>query len=214
MKKLVFWVVVIIVAILVFPRLGSLLQGGRVPLTEEEQRVWDRFLSKHLSSGTESPSEADADALAAIGDKIVPYIEDQFGKAAKVPRTYGKSEYWLIIVLARIGSLRAIESIVEVLEHDWPGAVETNRETAAKALVWLGAQDKVPDLEAAIADHERLVAESRDPDRYRSGVVNLQQYLELLKKGEGIRDKSKFPFGLNLIDRTHELEYLIPSQGT
>ena len=80
-----------------------------------------------------------------------------------MPGTYGKSEYWLTIVLARIGTPRAIDGIVKVLDHDWPGAVGTNRETAAKALVWLGATDRVSSLEAAIADHKRLVAQSRDP---------------------------------------------------
>ncbi|GAI82129.1 unnamed protein product, partial [marine sediment metagenome] len=178
----------------------KLTRSEKVALSQEEQRVWDRFLGKHLSSQAVTPTEADADALAAMGDKIIPYIEDQFGKAAGVPRTYGKSEYWLIIVLARIGSPRAIESIVTVLEHKWGGAVGTNRETAAKALVWLGAKDKVPELEAAIADHERLVAQSKDPERYGVEVINMKQYLELLKKGEGKRDKSKFPFGLSLIN--------------
>jgi len=152
-----------------------------------------------LSSTTVTPSEEDADAVAAIGDKIVAYIESQFGNAAGVPGTFGKSEYWLVIVLARIGSPRAIDAVVKVLEHDFPGNIETDRETAAKALVWLGATDRVSDLEAAIAAHEQAVAESSDPGRYGVAVDNLKQYLELLKKGEGKRDKSKFPFGPSLI---------------
>jgi len=192
--------VIIIIVLIAVPLVSRLAPERKVPLSAAEQQAWERFLRKHLSSTTVLPTEADADEVAAIGDKIVPYIEEQFGAAAKVPGTYGKSEYWLVIVLARIGSPRAIASIVKVLEHEWRGAVGTNRETAAKALVWLGARDRVPVLEAAIADHERLVRESGNPERYGGEVKNLRQYLELLKKGEGKRDKSKFPFGPSLID--------------
>ncbi|HUW61300.1 MAG TPA: HEAT repeat domain-containing protein [Candidatus Bathyarchaeia archaeon] len=203
MAKIIKIAVIVIVVVLALPLVAILFQGGKESLTGEEQQVWDRFLAKHLSSGTETPSEADADAVAAIGDRMVPYIEEQFGAAAQVPRTYGKSEYWLVIILARIGTPRAIDAIVKVLEHDWRGAVGTNRETAAKALVWLGAGDRISALEAAIADHERLVADSKDPQRYGAEVADLKKYLELLKKGEGKRDKSKFPFGPALI--MHEI---------
>jgi len=208
MKTFVKIAILVAVILLVVPIVLNLLPEGREPLTPEEQRVWERFLATHLSSGTDTPSEEEADAVAAIGDKIVPYIEDQFGAAARVPRTYGKSEYWLLVVLGRIGTPRAIAAIVKVLEHDWPGAVGTNRETAAKALVWLGAYDRIPALEAAIADHERLVAESDDPARYASEVANLKKYLQLLKKGEGKRDKSGFPFGPGLINESIELPSL------
>jgi len=193
-------VLILLVVFVGLPIASRIRRAGKVPLTPDEQQVWDRFLAKHLSSTTVQPTEKDADAVAAIGDKIIPYIESQFGEAAQVRGTYGKSEYWLVIVLARIGSPRAIDAIVTVLEHDWPGAVGTSRETAAKALVWLGATDRIPELEAAISDHERLVAESSDPQRFGVEVTNLKQYLELLKKGEGQRDKSKFPFGPSLID--------------
>lgn len=199
------FVVTVVVVVLVLSLVPKLFRGGKEPLTAEEQRVWERFLAKHLSSGTEVPSEAEADAVVAIGEKIIPYVEGQFGAAARVPGTYGKSEYWLTIVLARIGTPRAIDGIVKVLEHDWSGAVGTNRETAAKALVWLGAADRIAALEAAIAGHKRLVAQSKDPERYGVEVNALVQYLELLKKGEGKRDKSKFPFGPALIRRESEL---------
>lgn len=205
MMKMLKFVVIVLVGMLALSLVTKLFRGGKEPLTTEEQRVWERFLAKHLSSGTETPSEAEADAVVAVGEKIVPYIEGQFGAAARVPGTYGKSEYWLTIVLARIGTLRAIDGIVKVLEHDWPGAVGTNRETAAKALVWLGAADRIAALEVAIADHKLLVAQSKDPQRYGVEVNNLLKYLELLKKGEGKRDKSKFPFGPALIRRDSEL---------
>ena len=201
MMKLIKFVVIVLAVVLVVFLAKRWLRSEKEPLTAEEQQVWNRFLSKHLSSRAEVPTEAEADAVAAIGDKIVPYIEEQFGAAARVPRTYGKSEYWLIVVLGRIGTPRAIDAIVKVLEHDWQGAVGTNRETAGKALVWLGAVDRASSLEAAIADHKRLVAESDDPQRYRPEVNNLQKYLDLLKKGEGKRDKSRFPFGPGLINR-------------
>ena len=203
MGKLVKFGVVLLVVLLAFFLLSKRGRVQREPLTAEEQRVWQRFLEKHLSSGMQVPTESDADAVAAIGDKIIPYVEEQFGAAARVPGTYGKSEYWLVVVLGRIGTLRAVDAIVKVLEHDWRGAVGTNREVAAQALVWLGAADRIPALEAAIADHEQIVARSADPPRYAVEVRNLKNYLDLLKKGEGIRDKSKFPFGPSLID--HEM---------
>ena len=194
--------ILVVVGLVVFvglPLASRVMRSGKAPLTAEEQQVWERLLGKHLSTTTVTPREEDADAVAAIGDKIVPYIESQFGNAAGVPGTFGKSEYWLIIVLARIGSPQAIDAVVKVLEHDFPGNIETDRETAAKALVWLGATDRVSYLEAAIAAHEQAVAQSSDPERYGVAVDNLKQYLELLKKGEGKRDKSKFPFGPSLI---------------
>ena len=115
-------------------------------MTPQEQQVWDSFLNKHMSAGS-NPSEEQADAVVAIGDKIIPYIEDQFGRSARIPGSYGKGEYWLLITLTRIGSPRAVEAILTVLASN-QGAVESNRETAAKALVWLGASDRVPELEA------------------------------------------------------------------
>jgi hypothetical protein len=201
MDKIAKFAAIILVVLIALPLALTLLRGGKESLTGEEQRIWEQFLAKHLSSGTATPSEAEADAVVALGGKIVPHVEEQFGAAARVPGTYGKSEYWLIVVLARIGTPRAIDGIVRVLEHDWPGAVGANRETAAKALVWLGAVDRIAALEAAIVAHQRLVAQSKDPPRYGAEVNNLAKYLELLKKGEGKRDKSKFPFGLALIER-------------
>jgi hypothetical protein len=67
----------------------------------------------------------------------------------------------VVVVPARIGAPQAVEAIVEVLKHDSPGAVGTNRQIAAEALVWLGATDRLGVLKAAIADHERLLGESR-----------------------------------------------------
>lgn len=205
MNKIVRIAIVVAGLVILLPVIVSLVPKGRESLTPEEQQAWDAFLAKHLSSGTVTPSEEDADRIAAMGDKIVPYIEEQFGAAAQVPRTFGKSEYWLIVVLGRIGTPRAIDAIVKALEHDWQGAVGRNRETAAKALVWLGARDRIPALEAAIADHERLVAESKDPARFASEADNLKKYLELLRKGEGKRDKRGFPFGPGLIDNSVEI---------
>jgi hypothetical protein len=197
-RKILGVLFIVVLVLVALPMMRQISKGGKQSLTPAEQQVWDRFLSQHLSAGS-NPSEEDADAVAAMGDKIVPYIEDQFGAAARIPGAFGKGEYWLIIVLVRTGSPRAIDAIVTVLEHDFQGAVETNRETAAKALVWLGARDRAPALEAAIADHAQLVAKSKDPQRYCVAVDNLKQYLGLLKKGEGQRDKSKFPFGPSLI---------------
>lgn len=207
MDKAVTVVVAISVVVVAFPLIGYLLPEGKEPLTSEDQQVWDRFLSKRFSSEAVTPSEEDANQVAAMGDKIAPYIEEQFGAAARVPRTYGKSEYWLHVVLGRIGTPQAIDAIVKVLEHDWQGAVGTNGETSARALVWLGAQDRIPGLEVAIVAHDRLVAENDDPLRYASEVENLKKYLALLRKGEGIRDKSGFPFGPSLIDRSVEFPF-------
>ncbi len=174
-------------------------RGGKAALSSEEKGTWEYFLSRHLSSRAVTPTPAEADAVAAIGDKIVPYIEEQFGEAARVPRTFGKSEYWLVVVLARIGTPRAVEAIVTVLKHDFPGAVGSNREVAAEALVWLGARERAADLEAAIVDHDRRVRESGRPERYGVEVVNLKKYLALLKEGKGKRDTRNFPFGVSVI---------------
>jgi len=200
------WVVVAAILMVILLPVVSLFRGrAKAPLTESEQVAWDHFRAKHLSSQAVTPNETEADAVVAIGDKIVPYIEENLGAAARVPGTYGKGEYWLIIVLARIGTPRALDGIEKVLKHDFPGAMGRNRETAAKALVWLGATDRAPVLAAAIEDHERRVAESGDPQRYMQEVENLKKYLELLKQGKGKRDKSTFPFGPGLIDEAVEI---------
>jgi len=172
------------------------------PLSAEQQVVWDRFLEKHLSSGMVMPNSGDATAVAAIGDAIVPYVEENLGKAYRGPG--GKSDYWLLIVLGRIGSPKAVDVICKALEHDYPGALGRDRETAAKALVWLGAKHKAPVLKAAIEDHEKRIKErlaektggQRQVEKlgYEEELNTLRRRLKMLEEGKGKRDMTNFPF--------------------
>ncbi|MBN2308129.1 MAG: HEAT repeat domain-containing protein [Candidatus Hydrogenedentes bacterium] len=166
--------------------------GSKPALSVAQQHTWEQFISKQLAGGTVQPNSEDATAVAAIGDAIVPYVEEQLGAAHAGPG--GKGDYWLVIVLARLGTPRAIEAIEKVLRHDYPGAVGRDRETAAKALVWLGAADAAPTLEAAIADHERLIREKGRPGQDSDEVNVLKDYLEQLQQGTGKRDTATFPF--------------------
>ena len=145
------------------------------------------------------PTSAEADAVAALGDKVVPYIKEQLGKAYQGPG--GKGDYWLIIILARIGTPAAEEVLVEILKHDYPGKVGHDREYAAKALVCLGVGTAAGALRAAIADTERQIREQtgRDPDELLqrgsfSELKAMRESLRQLQKGEGKRATKGFPF--------------------
>jgi len=181
---------------------GLLLQGcaaRKSALAPEEQRAWDNFIAKQLDQGMAQPTSQDADAVAAIGDKIVPYVEENLGKAYRGPG--GKGDYWLVIVLARIGTPRAIDGIEKVLEHDYDGKIQLDREVAASALVWLGAKEAAPALREAIADQERLIRERSEGDPTKAarfgwdeGLANLKTSLQQLEQGIGVRSARNFPF--------------------
>ncbi len=164
--------------------------GSKPSLATDQQQAWDVFLAEHLTPGADGVVPVDAatmsnraDAIAAIGDAIVPYIEEQLGKAHE--QADGKNDEWFVVVLGRIGSPRAIEAITKVLAHDYPGAVGPDRLAAAKALVWLGAEDAAPALESAIADHERRIRERAQAGRLEDEVNTLKRALEQLREGEG-----------------------------
>jgi len=173
--------------------------GQKEALSPQEEQSWQQFLGQQLAEGMVQPSSEDATAVAAIGDKVVPYVEENLGKAFRDPA--GKGDYWLIIVLARTGTPRAAEGVVKALKHDYPGAIGRDRETAAKALVWLGAREAAPALREAIADHEKRIAEkiaegaSEGAQRaYAEEVSNLRACLQQLEQGTGKRDTRNFPF--------------------
>jgi len=171
------------------------------PLSAAEQTTWSGFLAKYQAPGTVQPSSPEAAAVAALGDKIVPHVEKALGSAWGDPA--GKGDFWLIVVLARIGTPRAVSGISRALQHDYPGAVGRDRGTAADALVWLGAAQAAPVLEAAIADHEKRIADKAAAgdlspgarQAYDEEVSHLQACLGQLQAGQGKRDTRNFPFG-------------------
>ena len=181
--------------------------SSKPSLSPEEQRAWNTFIDKQLSLGMVQPTSQDASAVATLGNKIVPQVVEHLGKAYRGPG--GKGDYWLVIVLARIGTPQAIDGIIKVLKHDYPGKVSLDREIAAKALVWLGATRGIPDLEAAIADTEKQAQAKLDEEKaqgkpqkmlefhafdYRRWSKPLKDAVEQLKQGKGKRDVRNFPF--------------------
>lgn len=177
-------------------------QAGR--LTAEEQKVWDRFINKHMAN-RECASEDDINAVVEIGDKIVPHVERKLGKAASFPVM--KPDASLITILGRIGTPRAVEALLKVVRHDYPGRISNDRELAADALVWLGAKEGIPVLEAAIEDHRRRIEEAlagetgpmTDMRRfdYDIEIQQMERHLADLKAGQGIRDtKKQFPYNV------------------
>jgi len=161
--------------------------GGLAP---DQQQTWDGFLAEHLTPNADRVAPIDAatmsrwaSAVAGIGDPIVPYIEEQLGKAYE--QADGKNDEWLVVMLARIGTPRARQAITKVLAHDYPGAVGPDRLVAAKALVWLGVDDAAPALESAIADHERRIRERGQAGRLEDEVNGLKRALEQLREGRG-----------------------------
>lgn len=177
-------------------------RAGR--LTAEEQGAWDRFIAKHMAN-RERASEDDINAVAEIGDKIIPQVESYFGRAAPYPVM--KGDVSLVIILGRIGTPRAVEAILKVVRHDYPGRIGNDREIAADALVWLGATEGIPVLEAAIEDHRRRVEEALAAETgpmaamrrvdYDIEIQRIERHLADLKAGRGIRDtKEQFPYDI------------------
>jgi HEAT repeat protein len=177
-------------------------RAGR--LTAEEQAAWDRFIAKHMAN-RERASEDDINAVVEIGDKVIPQVESYFGRAASYPVM--KSDVSLVIILGRIGTPRAVEAILKVVRHDYPGRIGNDREIAADALVWLGATEGIPVLEAAIEDHRRRVDEALAAETgqmaamrrvdYDIEIEQIERHLADLKAGRGIRDtKKQFPYDI------------------
>jgi hypothetical protein len=198
------------IVLIVFLGLSGLLAGcsSKPSLTADEQAVWDNYINKHQSRGTVRPSSKEADRVAELGNKIVPYIEDNLGKA--YTSVGKKGDYWLVIPLARIGTEKAKEVIVKVLHHDYPGKLEHDREVAAKALVWLGATEYTADMEAVVEDMERRFDKELAKDKadgltgqkleykkfdYQRRLEIFRDSLAKLKSGKGKRDTTDFPFG-------------------
>ena len=67
--------------------------------------------------------------MPALGDKIVPHMEQALGTAGT--DRAGKGDYWLVVVLTRIGTPRAVEGLCKAVKHDYPGAMGGDRTTAA-----------------------------------------------------------------------------------
>lgn len=191
--------------ILIFFAGGCQRTGGK--LSSDEQRTWDNFLNKQLSTGMIQPNSEEASAVAALGDKIVPRIEKNLGKAYTGPG--GKGDYWLVIVLTRIGTPRAVEGIVKILKHDYPGKIQLDREIAASALVWLGAIQAVPALKAVVIDSRKFIEQRLKEEEakgvsqealawhrsdYGKWVEQMEGTLSALEQGQGKRDTTNFPF--------------------
>ena len=191
--------------VLVFFTGGCQGTGGK--LSSDEQRIWDNFLNKRLSTGMVNPNSEEASAVAALGDKIVPRIEKNLGKA--YTGSGGKGDYWLVIVVARIGTPRAVEGIVKVLKHNYPGKIQLDREIAASALVWLGATQATPALKEAAADSRQFVEQKLKEEEakgisqealawhksdYGKWVEQMEGALSALEQGQGKRSTKNFPF--------------------
>jgi hypothetical protein len=169
------------------------------PLTASEQAAWSDLLASYQQPGTYAVLSQKADAVAAVGDKIVPYIESSLGRSGSESQTRG--DYWLIVVLARIGTPRAVQALGKVLRHEYRGAVGRDRLLAAQAVVWLGAIQALPDLQAAVTDHNKRLAawDSQSGlapslrEEYASEAKQLAVYLQTLQGGQGKQDTRYFP---------------------
>ena len=184
---------------------GCQRSGGK--LSSDEQKIWDNFLDKQLSTGMVQPNSEEASAVAGLGDKIVPLVTKNLGKAYTGPG--GKGDYWLVIVLTRIGTPRAVEGIAKVLKHDYPGKIQLDREIAASALVWLGATQAISALKEAVTDSRKFVEQKLNDEKaegvseealarhrsdYGKWVEQMEGALNALEQGQGKRDTKNFPF--------------------
>lgn len=158
-------------------------------LSRQEREAWEAFFRNQSAIGSPKEPIGVVNRVVAIGDKIVPYVEDSLGKAYR--EKAGRGDDDLVIVLARIGTPRAIQGLVKVLEHNYPGAIGRDRMIAASALVRLGAKHAAPALREAIADHQRL---ARSGDGQRAAEIgHLRRCLGQLEQGIGKRDTENFP---------------------
>ena len=97
------------VFVVLFVGLSGLLAGcsSKPALTAAEEAVWENYQNKHLARGLVRPTPKEASQVAAIGDKVVPYIEENLGKVYTVIEK--KGDYWLLIPLARHNDTMFVE---------------------------------------------------------------------------------------------------------
>ncbi len=164
-----------------------------------------------------------AEEVVKIGRPAVPYIISSIGYGKRDiynEKQYGyHPHYWQIVVLTRIEGRSSINGLIKILKYKYteppPGTIawspyfENDRIMAAQALVALGVKESIPHLEKVIEEMKKEVntpeAEERlqsmtEPFRsqeladHKRKIALLERELSKLKRGEGIRDASNFPY--------------------
>ena len=177
-------------------------RASKPPLDSDEQVVVDFLCDCYIDDQLDQVVEEDAERVAAIGDHAVPYLIEAIEKAGLVQtyRTNDRAE--MISCLARIGTPRAIDGICMIMEQDFGKrtgnmyVVTTDRLTAAKALVLLGAKDKAGVLKKAIEEQKELEkVQETETGGYAAQVLKagsekrpsqkLETALAMLEAGEG-----------------------------
>ncbi len=148
------------------------------------------FASTHLSEERIPFDQAVIQRLVRSGDKSIPDLMELVGKAAAPGRKVKKNDYSIILILTRIGSSKAVKSLITILQHDYPGDVAEDRQIAARALVALGAKGAVSPLKKAIQAHRQWVDEQvakggLQESEGKQQIQNLEKALENLQAGTG-----------------------------
>ncbi|MCP4638816.1 MAG: hypothetical protein GY851_00210 [bacterium] len=164
--------------------------GGSKPALTPQQDAALKAFAARCQTGTGVIPETEMAQVVAIGDPAVPYLEEILYGNGEPP---APDDYIVIVALARIATPASILSIANSLNPDKPLLSPFGLETAADALVCLGATGAAPALTVAIGRVEREIQDRRRANLYRETPDKLKRSLERLQNGEGKEDTADFP---------------------
>lgn len=161
-----------------------------------------KFINLHLTEPEYKPDTESLKTIIEMGDRAVPKLMAVLGQAAAPDRQVKRSDYWLIVILTRMGTGKAVDSVITILKHDYEGDIATDRQVAARALVALGAKKATSTLKKVIKEHQAWTeqqlqqsgasGDSPEGKKYKKQIDNLNKALEKLKSGQGKIDHSNF----------------------
>ena len=177
--------------------------NGKLSIEEKLQLLaLEEFVHNHVTDPDYKPDSNARETIPELGDKAVSPLMEVVGQAAAPDKKVKKSDYWIIVFLTRIGTPKATDGIIKILEHDYEGAIAEDRQVAARALVALGAKGATSTLRKVIEKHKAWAEqqlqnsgstwESPEGQNYKQQLDNLSGLLEKLKSGEGKIDHRRF----------------------
>jgi len=162
----------------------------------------ETFVELHVTDPEYKPNPTSRESIVKLGNKAVSRLLEILGQAAAPDKKVKKSDYWIIVLLTQIGTPKAVDGLITILEHDYEGDIALDRQVAARALVALGAKKATATLEQVIQKHQAWAElqlqnsgaawDSPEGRKYQEQLDNLNGALKKLKSGEGITDRRKF----------------------
>ena len=66
-----------------------------------------------------------------VMDALTQRVPEILGQAAAPDKKVKKSDYWIIVLLTQIGTSKAVDGLITILEHDYEGDIALDRQVAA-----------------------------------------------------------------------------------